>query len=253
MRPTHTYRVASRSATSLAMAVACLALAAPARGAFVAPQVTIDVSAGGHSGSWQLDLGDPASPLDWHLAAPLDIYSSDASHTLLATIETLDLFYEGDPQVILNFSLTAGAAPTNVAIASGAVLFAPALNPTAFATAGMTVTDNNDNGGMATGNFAGAKSYEATYNGGATFADLISPIAAPLGDTGIGMERLPAAGSVVIPGVVSSIAAGYSFMLTAEDSASGTSRFSLVIPEPSTAALALLGIVALVSVRRRRR
>ncbi len=253
MRPNEAHGVAFLSVVRVTIALACLTVATPAWAEFLQPQVQVNVSAGGHSGSWELDLTNPTSPLDWHLPSAVDIYSDDVDHVFLATLETLDLGMIGDPQIVLNFSLTAVALPTNVAVSSGAVLFAAANNPLAFATAAITVTDNDSNGGSATGNFAGVKSYEATYNGGTTFADLVSPVVAPVDDSGIGMERFPAVGSVAIPGLVTSIAAGYSFTLTANDSASGTSRFNVVVPEPSTVALILIGTAALLWHCRRRR
>ncbi len=253
MRSNEAHSVAFLAVLRVAIAFACFAVATPAWAEFLQPQVRVDVSAGGHAGSWELDLTSPSSPLDWHLPAAVDIYSDDVNHVFLATLETLDLGLIGDPQIVVNFSLTAGALATNVAISSGAVLFAAANNPTAFATAAITVTDNDSNGGSATGSFAGTKSYEASYNGGTTFADLISPVVAPVDDSGIGMERFPAVGSAVIPGLVGSISAGYNFTLTANDSASGTSRFSLVVPEPSTVALILIGAAALLWHWRRRR
>jgi hypothetical protein len=53
-----------------------------------------------------------------------------------------------------------------------------------------------------------------------------------------------------IAGLVTDIQAEYQFTLSANDSASGTSRFE-VVPEPVAMHLALLGIVGLLLARRR--
>jgi hypothetical protein len=250
MRPKTTHRVAFSSVVCVAFV--CLATALPARAEFVNPLIRIDLEANGMTGSWELEVTDPSDPFSWNLTAPVEIYSDDPSETYLGTIETLNLGLDGDPQVLLNFSMTAGPAPTLFSVSTGLVLFAPINNPLAFATAAITVTDNNSNGGTATGTFPGSKAYQASYNGGSTFANLVSPVVAPLDDSATGSERLPAVGSVVIPGVVTSINAEYSFLLTAADSASGTSRFNVIVPEPSTIVLALAGLAALFWHRRRK-
>ena len=53
-----------------------------------------------------------------------------------------------------------------------------------------------------------------------------------------------------MPGAVSDISSRFSFTLSANDIASGTSIFTVVIPSPGSAAL--LGLGGLVAIRRRR-
>jgi len=229
--------------------VATLLIAHSARADFLGNLVQVNVSSGALTGSWVLDVPADSDPFDWYLSSPVDIYSTQQPGTLLATLEGLSLGLDGDPQVLLNFAVTAGAANTNFSITSAVVAFAPLVNPPSFATAGITVTDNNGNGGSATGAFAGTKSYEAHYNGASIFSDLVSPVIALPNNTNTGSENF---GSVPIPGAVTSIQSEFRFTLSARDSASGTSRFS-VVPEPSSMALGVLAGLALVALRRRRK
>jgi hypothetical protein len=219
----------------------------------------IAVSSGADSATWGLDVPlfpDPTDPskLGWHLGAAQQMVSSTNPSLLLGTINTLDFTLDADPSVALNFAVTAGAANTNFTISSPVVGFAPITNGLAFATASLSVTDNNHDGGTLTGLFPGVKAYEAQYNGATmVFGDLVSPIAAAADASGVGQERKPAAGRLTIPGVVSDIQSQLMFTLTALDSGSGTSRFDIIVPEPSSIVLALAGCVALLwHVRRRR-
>lgn len=230
--------------------LATLLVAQTARAEFVGNLIQVNVTSGALSGSWSLNVPGASDPFDWYLDSPVEIYSTEEPGTLLATIDGLNLGLDGDPQVMLNFAVTAGAANTNFAITSALVGFSPLVNPPSFATAGITVTDNNSNGGSATGAFPGVKSYEARYNGGSVFANLVSTVAAPSDGTNTGSQNL---GTIPIPGAVSSIQSEFRFLLTARDSASGTSRFNVIVPEPSTILLGTLGIVGLLVARRRRK
>jgi len=247
MKPHSIYRV---------LWVACFAVAlflatSSARAEFVNPLITVQVSAGGHTGIWELEVSNPSDPYSWRLPEPVDIYSDDPDNVFLGTIDSMDLGLIADPQVALGFAFTAGPAPAVFGVSSGLVVF-PMNNPTGFATASLTVTDNDGNGATAAGLFAGSKVYQATLNGATPFANLVSTVVAPIDDSATSQERHPGVGSVLIPGIVNTISASYSFTLTANDSASGTSRFN-VVPEPSTVALALIGSAALVACWRRRR
>jgi hypothetical protein len=155
---------------------------------------------------------------------------------------------DSDPAVSLGFFVTAGASTTTFTISSAVVSFPGMPNPTGVASAGVTLTDNDGNGANSTGNFAVNKAYQSIYNGSTVFANLVSPVSASSFGT---MTTSEGAGPVVIGTTVSSIQSQFSFNLSANDSASGTSVFR-VTPEPSSSALALLGCVGLLwRVRRR--
>ncbi len=250
-------RMCSTKFVVVCCALAFAALASPTRAhaEFLGNLLEIQVSAGPNTGSFILDVPVSGDPFFFNLNEPFDIFSSENPGTLLATIDGLSLTFDGDPQVILNFALTAGNADTAFSISSALVAFPALTNPQASATAGITVTDNGTTGGSATGLFPGVKSYEATFNGGTVFADLVSPVIAPAGSSGIGSERfpVPVGSTIAIPGSVTSMAAEFNFVLTANDSASGTSNFTIIVPEPSSILLALAGGMAmLLAVRRRK-
>lgn len=238
-------------------ALAFAALASPSRvhAEFLGNLLEIQVSAGSNTGSFILNVPEPGNPFVYELNEPFDIFSEQNPSTLLATIDGLSLTYDGDPQILIGFALTAGNANTAFSISSALVAFPALTNPQASATAAITVTDNGTTGGTATGLFPGVKSYEASYNGGSVFADLVSPVIAPPGSSGIGNERFPVpiGSTIAIPGSVSSMAAEFNFVLSANDSASGTSNFTIIVPEPSSIFLAMAGGMALLLAVRRRK
>jgi hypothetical protein len=249
---TYTTRMLGAMA-ALTCAFALLAQPTAARAEFIGNLVEINVSAGGLTGSYQLNLPADENPFFWSLEAPIQIVADQNPATVLATVRSLNLVLDGDPQVVLNFAVTAGAANTNFSILSSLVSFSTLVNPPAIATAGVTVTDNNSNGGSATGLFPGGKLYQATYNGSSTFADLVTTVVTPANNSATNSETFPGVGLTPIPGGVTSIQTEFNFTLTARDSASGTSNFFLVVPEPSTGLLALVGCVAVgLGLRRRK-
>lgn len=228
-------------------------IAAPARADFIG-SVQINFDSGSESGSYQLNLPANLDYYRWTLASPVNVYSSENPGNLLATINGFSVELDGDPGVSLGFAVSAAAVDTHITVTSSTVAFAPLINPLAFATAAITVTDDDSSplGASATGLFPGNLAYRATYNGATTFADLVLPVTAATDSSAIGSGRFPLAGMTVIAGAVSSISSQFDFLLSANDSASGTSRFN-VVPEPSTLALGMIGALGLAWLVRRRR
>src|SRR5262245_59536407 len=90
------------------------------------------------SGEWKLVIPPgwtfPANGKHiWDLPAPVDIWNAGHS-AKLAQLKSLNLDFEQDPVVGLNFTVTAGGSPTTVTITSATLSFAAITNPSAVAT-----------------------------------------------------------------------------------------------------------------------
>lgn len=239
---------------TLIVAAACvlLAFAIPASANML---VSIQCTSGQGSGIQSFELPSSSGNVDWTLPSSFNIMSGA---TVLAKVTELSLQTDADPFVNLRFAVEAGAADTTFAITSTVVGFAPLANPTAYASAGVTLTSDSD-GATITGLFDG-KIYRALYNGTSIYADLVNGFAEGPDKTVTGSERNPALGYATIVGSVSGIQSEFNFMLSALDQASGTSRFEITpavavpdvsTPEPATMCLLGLGGVAIM-IRRRR-
>jgi hypothetical protein len=180
----------------------------------------------------------------WSLAAAYEVYDGQ---DLLFSIDSLNFVEDFDPYIRLNFAVTAGGSDTTFTLNSTVVSFATLTNPLAYASAGLTLT-GDDNGATATGLYAGGKNYQAIYNGSSVYGNLVNSFS--VGNTTATLsERLPTSGWQTIPGSVSSIQSQFKFTLSAADSASGTSRFEVMVPEPAT--LAILGLGGLLLRKRK--
>ncbi len=241
--------------TVIALALAAMMPAAVFASAIptTAALVVVDAERNGETGQFAALF--PANTIisgayNWSLEQPVTI-ASTSSGAVLGTLDTLDLVFNADPAVVLNFSVVAGPFGTNFTITSAIIQFAPIANPDAYASAAITVTDNNLNGATLTGLLANSKAYRAYYNNPAVdWAYLVGPVVAPAGASAVGSERRPALPQIweTIPATVDQIGSQFRFHLTALDSASGTSRFE-VVPEPVS--LSLLALGGLAMLRRR--
>ncbi|HPD30313.1 MAG TPA: PEP-CTERM sorting domain-containing protein [Phycisphaerae bacterium] len=215
--------------------------------------VRIDASQNGKAGYLQF-VFTPGAPIDgvwtWRLPSGQQNREIKAGSEVLATLEDLLLEIDTDPAVTLSFAVVAGGAPTTFTISTATVPFPAIVNPLAYATAAITVTDNDSNGASATGLYPGAKAYQARYNSPAVpWANLVSTVTALPDSSAVGTERQPASGRQTILATVDRIEAEFKFTLSANDQASGTSRFDIIIPEP--AALGVFGLGVLFLLRRR--
>lgn len=195
----------------------------------------------------------PADRIQWRLKQPSSI-RGQRGH-MLGSIDNLEVELDGDPKVSLSFAVGAGPAGSTFSISSAVVSFSPILNPLSFATAAVTVTDDSGDGALATGLFPGGTFYQARYNSPAVaWANLVvGPVVVPVDDSLTARGRRPfPSGREVIPASVYSIQSEFFFHLSANDSASGTSTFDVLIPLPSAAwgISALLSCLGLARVRR---
>lgn len=157
--------------------------------------------------------------------------------------EKLILTINSDPEVEIDFWVRAGKNATTFSITSEILSFAPLLNPTASASAELTLTEGSNSTASITGLFANnSKIHQARYNGDSVFADLLNNFSV----AGTNSESKPAVGYETITGSVSSIESEFKFTLSAKDYAEGMSTFFVEAPEPATIVLLTLGSFLLI-------
>jgi hypothetical protein len=172
-----------------------------------------------------------------------------AAQKVIGAIDNLSIRLDGDPAVSITFAATAGAFGTTFTINSATVSFPAITNPPASADAEVTLTDTSTNGATLTLVGTNAGAFLPNYNGGTLFASLI------------GAQSLASGGSVTvaegtgpqtIAGAVSSIQGRFQFTLSAADTLSGEGNF-IVVPEPATIGLLVVGLAVGIAFARRRR
>lgn len=192
------------------------------------------------------DFGAQAQGWAWNRTTP-QVLTSGANQ--IASVGRTATSFIDDPVVLLSFNVTAGAADTLFTITSIFVNTDPltAYQMTA-ASAAMTASDGGfgdgvtlSHGGFNTGLFA----FE---NNSSAAGFLLAPLSAS------GFQSV-SANSTVLPGTIVSgigtISSRFSFTLSANDTASGTSVYRIdVVPAP--AAAPMLGIGGVLAARRRR-
>lgn len=201
-----------------------------------------------------------SDPQFWSLSSPSPWTIMDSSGSVeLGTIDSMSITLFADPEVDLTFSLRNGdrVNPTAFSIQTTTIQFAPIFQPEALAAASISITDGlgSPAGVAVTGGFPDGKLYQARYstdeliNTGTAFANLVSSLSVPFGQTL--SEDKPGGGLYSsISGPVYMMEAEYRFTLSAGDQASGTSAF-IIVPEPCTLLLGVAG-AGIAMLRRRR-
>lgn len=168
------------------------------------------------------------------------------------TADTASRGATGEQRVNVGFDLVAGSQNSTFVVDSAFLSFAQIDNAAAQASASVSVTDLGS--GSATLSPIGGGMYNAHVNGqapgGTQVASLLNN---PLTATGVfgsntATEDFGAGGFVSLGQSVSSISSQFAFSLSAGDLGSGTSTF-VVIPAP--ASIALFGLGAVATIRRR--
>lgn len=192
-------------------------------------------------------LGEQALGWAWNQSSSTVMSSGG---TALATVGRTATSFIDDPVVLLGFNVQAGAADTLFTISSIFVSTDP-LTPyqVTAASAAITATDGGaGNGTSVVGALPGGNAF-AFRNNGIDFGYLIT------GGTSSGFQSLVASGTYSSPAAItgiSTISSVFSFTLSANDTASGTSLYRIdVIPAPAASAV-LLGAGLLAGSRRRR-
>ncbi len=219
--------------------------------------LTIQASSTFGTGSFEVSTDDgmtlPDGTFIWVLNSPVDIVDTGSGATV-ASVLFGSIMFTTSGNVSHSFVVQAGNADTNFTLGSGVVSTPTIANPLGRASAGITLTDTNGNGANLTGMQAGGTMYEAYYDAGAVFANLIGGpfgFGTAFGSQATSDEYPAGAGNfAAFAGPLSEMGIEWSFGLTANDSAGGTSVF-VVIPTPAAGVTMLVG-AGLLSGRRRR-
>ncbi|HYE62685.1 MAG TPA: hypothetical protein VD997_11875 [Phycisphaerales bacterium] len=174
-----------------------------------------------------------------------------AGGQLLGGLSSLSMNLIGDPQVHVNFTTFGGSVPATFTFSSALLTFAPITGGTADASAGITLADiDGDALSYVNPTSPGNGIYRATFNGmdpaGTNYTSFFN---SGFTASGLGGSTSDSFGPTTVPYSVSSMSAQFSFVLSPNDLASGTSQFRLV-PTPGAAGVLGLGLLA---VARRRR
>jgi len=161
------------------------------------------------------------------------------------------LEYHSDPEVHLNFALTAGTTDTTFQLTSSHVTFDTINNPFGKAEVGVNVSDRNHNGATLSRVSPLIGTSESYVNGlppapygsgtGSLWRDILAgPVIAPVNGTH-SQSDTTGVDPIAIGMPVSSMCSQLNFRLTALDLASGSSTF-VITPEPAGLLVLLFGL-----------
>lgn len=253
-----------RMTSVLAAVISASAFAAGAQ--ITDPLITISASSSLGSGSASFNSGDigavaqPNGGIVFILFNPLTIVDQN-NNNIIGRVTQLSVVNNADntdtpstPDALtsIGFTVFAGDADTTFNMTASFINTGSVLDAALRATASVNVTDNTGDGATLTGLGAGGTFFNTAYNGGTTFADVVTgPLVAPAIGSNDSSQDVPAAPGTFTPiGVaLNNIQAQFNFSLTAGDSAGGTSGF-FSIPTPATGSL--LALAGLAAARRRR-
>lgn len=231
------------------------------------PLITISASSSLGSGSVSFSTGDvgavtqPNGGIVFMLfTTPLVILDPNNNNiigritqlTVVNNADNTDTPGVQDALSSISFAVFAGDADTTFNLTASLINTGAVADAALRATASIGVTDNTGNGATLVGGGPGGTYFNAAYNNGTTFVDLVTGpmVVGPTSSTN-SPESFPAAPGTFMPiGVpLNNIQAQFNFTLTAGDSASATSGFFSI---PSPAAGSLLALAGLTAARRRR-
>ena len=209
--------------------------------------VTVQVTAGNQAFD-QTFTGDAVATADGRFECVL--VGQDVATFDEGAITYLKVFKNADPEVGVEFGVRAGGSAATISILSDVVSFGPLVNPMAYASAGVTLTNIAPAGATITGLFGDGQTHQARYNGTRVFANLVDTFVVPSTGTVVNEEEYGNESSMItINDTLTSIESEFRFRLSARDSASGSSTF-VVTPEPATVCLFGLGALSLLRKRK---
>ncbi len=251
-----------RTSKASLLAIGAAAFAAAAAQADISdPGLTIEASNASGSGVYQVFLSNGQwkdNGTTWTWTSPTEGYDIfDDNFNVVAHVNYMHCTMINDPQVTVNFDVSAMSVTTHFAITTGLLTFPSGIASGAMgrATAGVAITDNDGDGATLTGGFGGS-GYRANYNGtiptGTVFSDLLPGplVAAPFDSNGISGDSAGYPAYIPIGGAVNSMQAKFNFDLSANDSAAGTSFYEII---PAPGSVVLLGAAGMIGAARRRR
>jgi hypothetical protein len=224
------------------------------------PYIFIRATNGSGMGTLSIPVADttpgPNGSFTFSLLAPVDIMDGP---NVIATVTQLNstvrpMFGAQPHPITLSFTFLSGSSMTRFEVDSTLMTFdSDILDEAARATAGISITDSDDDGVSSMGNLPGGAHYTTRYNGqpGTTFANLLAgPYMAGNGQSTTADDRSPGSGFTAIGGNVDDMSARWDFSLSASDQVGVTSSFFIV---PTPGAIALVGLAGLTMARRNRR
>ncbi len=223
-------------------AVALFALTVPASAGVEGYLFRLEAQSAAGAGSFYVteDMGQwQGNVWTWQLAQPVPIVGG-AGRSVIATLQSGQVRIRLNPVISLGFAVQAGDAQTTFTIQSALLSFPPLVNPVAQTSAGITLTDFDGTGAQLNGLGPANGAYLAQYNGfvpgGTTFHEAIPTMTAGPFDV---IDASTDSGVQSIVGTVSSMSSQFSFTLSANDLAAGTSIYEIV-PEPASVLLIVM-------------
>lgn len=237
--------------TSLVIA-AVGALGSAAQAEIIGPGITITATNSLGTSTYTVELDDPFSETfpngNWRYVLPDPVVMRNDTGDVIATLNDLrgDVFT--NPHVLIVFDVTAGMSDTVFQVSSAIETVGPfpAASAMGGGAAAMTWADSNGVGGATvTGLYGDGAAHRMLINGvapgfGNPLASvLVGPftVASGTDSTFVNTGGIPAGVAIT------SIGSQFRFRLSAGDTATGNSTFT-VIPTPGAAALLGLGIFA---------
>jgi len=254
---------------TLGMAAASLAgaagIAASASGVTISasdPFITIMATNGSGTGTFTVALNDVAIFNDpdqdvfyWGTTGEVTIFNGLIPIATLVNMTVLsgrNTQPDGEQRygIDIDFGVRAGLSNTTFTLISPTMSFGPLQNARGLVSAGLVGTDQNTNGITVGPTGLNGFGFNAMFNGPLVFRSYFDQSMVNVASGSVGAAGNMVPGGMFQPmGTVANMTTQFDFMVTAGDTAGGTTTYS-VAPAPTT--LAIVGLSGLLLGRRRR-